>query len=1002
MADSLTIGGQVELLGLVASTIPACSGAIFSLAPGHSLSSAVNTSTVQAALALDGERPVGRRASNRTPVLPIVIHVPEVTATGATARALLAGAREVLARLVDQPDFQLIWTRDGGLPMVLDCYQASQFDRDHSILRDKALVSSLTITCTAQPFGRSDVPVVTDFPLPIAGQTAPASPVTIDNYSSVPVAGWTQSTLGPGGNSAFFTVAPAVRGTATYARTGLAPLNLTGEAGLTVWAGFGSSSFYPFFGLRRGGPVTFTFTLTDGTHTARRHITRRVYLSNNSVGPIWQKIRLPIPSGSSINLAAVTGYTITVSNERAGSLAYSDVYLSQLTAVPVPTAGAVTPTAGTVWDLAGLEGSARAGISLQVQQPAGVLQQVTKVLTTVGPVAMLVPADCTVIQAGGALGPGGKGSRSTSSGAYAGAPGGEGSWEFGLRVTPGDLITGNIAHGGQSNSGAAGDTTLTIGGVTITGHGASNRADGVTGALAGTGTATYTPIEKLTGQAGGFEGGIGNWTGVTNAGVAPTAVNPRSGAGALRVTSVAGGDMIAGGCTTASILTSGWGSWGLSAVVVKGFCRAVTTGRSFQVGAEFYDVNGVSLGQLFGGSATSVTTGYTAAATANLTAPGGSRWARPLVKVLATGGAAEGHTFDDLSLVTGQSWAGGSGAAQSGGAAGGGGGVGGNTGVGSNGTAPNGGAAGSGSPSSGKGGKGQGSSSFGTGGKGGTPGGGGAGANAGLLAQVLDGGFGGDGGLSLAFQQRAAFKYLVIHRPGFDAPDTFTPFVTIPPTDTPDGLTEYAIPSLVPGSNARFGSPATPSTFTIYAVSAGWHNPGAARNVTVQMNQYEQNGGSVYVSPISRNVTPNNLTPAGLSPLVRLGELTLPGTAMPDDNVNAYFTATIDSDDALDQFQEIIFLDTQGTSVVVQSPVAYSTYWVDEPVGGQLLGNVMASQFDRNDAVSMLAYADCSGPPLNIDPLGNQTLFVYVADAGALAPSLRMLHFPRWLQDRLA
>lgn len=999
MTDSLIIGDSVELMKDDAiSTIPACAGALFQLQPGYDLSAPQATSAQVASLVLDGERPIGRRSSNRVISLPIKITAPGLA--GAAGRAVLAAAREVLARMADQDTFHLVWTRDQGLPLVLDCFRATATTPTYDPLMDQQLVSLVVIDATASPFGRSDVPTEVDFPDTLPGRTPPPAAVSVDDFSVVTGnPGWTASPLGPGGQSAYWTAGGAARGSSTYTRTGLSK-DLTGLAGLAVWAGFGTAAYFPVFGLRRGGPVQFAFTITDNAgHSATRHVTRNIYLSNSAVGPVWSRVRLPLPFTAAIDYAHITAYSITVSNEQPGSLAYTDAYLSGFAAVPTPVANAVAPTAGKVYDLAGIKGSARSAMSLQLMQPAGTLQQVTKLSTTVGPFAMLVPADCTVIQAAGSLGPGGKGSRSTSSGGYAGAPGGEGSWEFGIPVTPGDLITGTIVRGGQSNSGAAGNTVLTIGALTITGHGALNRADGVTGVLAGTSTATYTPAQKMTGDASTFDTSIANWTGVTNCSVARTTVNPRSGPGALQVTSTAGGDMVAGSCLTANILTQGIGTWGLSTVPLQGFARAVSTGRSFQLGAEFYDVAGASLGQLFSSSTSDVTTAYTAAGgPPSLTAPAGARWLRYLVKVLATGGAAEVHKFDDLTIQTGQSWPGGSGAAISGSTAGGGGGVGGNTGPGSNGAAPAGGAAGSGSPTSGKGGTGRTNTSFGQGAKGGTPGGGGAGAQAGLLAQILDGGFGGDGGLSLTFRQRPSMQTLVIHRPGFDAPDEYSPFVPVPPSDVPDGTTEYLMPQLVPGSNARFGSVGKPSTFRVFAVSAAWNNPSAQRVITVTVNHYEQNGGSVYATTVTRTVTPSTDLD---SPLVDMGTVTLPDHSMPDDNTNAYFTATITDNNTADDFQDILFIDTMGSTVIIESPTAYSAFWIDEPTADQEVGNVMASQFDRSDAVSVLAYADVSGPPLHVDPLGNQSLLVYCADPGMAAPAVKMTYWDHWLLDRL-
>src|SRR5580698_1391263 len=115
MADSLIIAESLELIGQpggVASTNPLCPGAIFRLlAPadalassGYSLGAPQPTTDIVGSLLLDGERPFGYRASNRTIVLPIRIIAP-------TFQVLIA-AREVLLQGVDKQTWTLRWTRD--------------------------------------------------------------------------------------------------------------------------------------------------------------------------------------------------------------------------------------------------------------------------------------------------------------------------------------------------------------------------------------------------------------------------------------------------------------------------------------------------------------------------------------------------------------------------------------------------------------------------------------------------------------------------------------------------------------------------------------------------------------------------------------------------------------------------------------------------------------------------------------------------------------------------
>src|SRR5215470_17236986 len=110
MADSLQIAGGIELIGYAVSTIPICAGAMFTLQPGYDLGVPQPTTDFVAAMVLDGERPFGRRASNRQITLPIEIQAPSFQ--------ILTAAREVLLSLVDAQTWTLTWTRDGSnLPL---------------------------------------------------------------------------------------------------------------------------------------------------------------------------------------------------------------------------------------------------------------------------------------------------------------------------------------------------------------------------------------------------------------------------------------------------------------------------------------------------------------------------------------------------------------------------------------------------------------------------------------------------------------------------------------------------------------------------------------------------------------------------------------------------------------------------------------------------------------------------------------------------------------------
>src|SRR6202041_3037375 len=121
--DSLILANEIELWGHpggVPSVNPMCPGAIFSVMPGFDLNAPQPTTDYTGQLQTDGERPFGTRAANRLITLPIRVTAP----TGDWS--VLAGARELLLQLLDQPFFSLQWTRRQSpedtmaYPLILD------------------------------------------------------------------------------------------------------------------------------------------------------------------------------------------------------------------------------------------------------------------------------------------------------------------------------------------------------------------------------------------------------------------------------------------------------------------------------------------------------------------------------------------------------------------------------------------------------------------------------------------------------------------------------------------------------------------------------------------------------------------------------------------------------------------------------------------------------------------------------------------------------------------
>ncbi len=278
----------------------------------------------------------------------------------------------------------------------------------------------------------------------------------------------------------------------------------------------------------------------------------------------------------------------------------------------------------------------------------------------------------------------------------------------------------------------------------------------------------------------------------------------------------------------------------------------------------------------------------------------------------------------------------------------------------------------------------------------GTGGGGGGGSPAGSSGSVV---FGRGGMVQLTYTSTLpGFQTLIAHRPPVTAPDSLLPFVSPSPSDVPDGTTFYPVGSLVPGVNARFAG-----TYTVVLVAWSWDTPTAARSISVGVTQNEQPGGATYYTQVNvPALVPSTLpvcsgTNANYGPLVVLGELTLPVQDLPQDNKNANFVVSISDSNTLDRFMDVLFLDTLGSTVLIQSPTVYANMGADAPPVDRDLGLIWGSLYDRDDAVSILDRATVAGGPITVDPDGNPHLLVYAAEG---APNCQMTYHPAWWLDR--
>jgi hypothetical protein len=529
VADSLLVASTIELIGAeggVPSTLPQCAGAVFTVDQELDMGAPQPVVDIVQSLVLDGERPYGTRASNRTVTLPVQI--------SASDRLTLAAAREALLELIDQQTWTLTWTRDGGLPLVLDCFRANPSKPAYNLVDDKQFYATLTIEFQALPYGRSDTSSQLSFGSPLTGSIAPPSPVTLDNYSSVSGTDWSQSTqhiIGP--DSARWDGSEDESQPYAFYEASVGPADLTGLTALSVWAGFGSD-FYYFYYYFGSPPVTFSWTLTDGSgNTISFGTTRSVTVGATGDTPAWKQITAKIPQVSGFDYTTVSAYSVTITNFAGGggqALQFLVAYLDDLTANP-PTFGSAPGIRGAIYTLFGINGTSHAPLSLQFQQPP-VSVPTTVTLTGSGMWTSPV-AEAAVSGTGGS----GAGAGLTGSGHGGGAGAGAFAEEPALALTIGNAYPYSVGAAGTQgsspvNGGAtsfAGDdtTVLAAGGLSA----AQNSSTGARGGAAGANTVAYAGGNGANGTGSGGGGG-GQAASATGQGLSATGTaGAGSGAG---------------------------------------------------------------------------------------------------------------------------------------------------------------------------------------------------------------------------------------------------------------------------------------------------------------------------------------------------------------------------------------------------------------------------------------------------------------------------------------
>jgi len=1061
IANSVEVLGGGQL-----SQDPLCQNAMFRLQPGADPGAPQPTTDFVASLLLDGERPFGRRSGNRTIKLPIWITAPDRRTLAAAREVLEQAIDQDQFTITWTRDpgpggtpLPMILDCYRAQPTTRTFSPRTE----QQLIGEQI---TLTIPAMPYGRSDTQQQIAFASPVPASPPPPPAPVIldTFATIASPQCSQGTQCIVGPytacwdpddprvgdpGGQ-----VTPFVYGPAVFT----SPQNLAGLPSLQLWAGFGSRYYQNLEYRGRHHGVRFAVTLTDISGNQLSFSRSRVWLpvSQTAQAPVFSRVTIPIPQTSTaFNYAQVASWQMTVTNRLypRPRLGWVTCYLDHLQAIP-PSTQATPVTRGFVYTLQGLVGTARAPLSLTFQQPPGAGTVTT--LSSAGPGTYTVPAG-TAWGKVEATGGGGAGATMTVSGVGPGGAGAEYAAEPVFPMSAGQQIPYSVGAGGQPGASPVPGLPSIFGPgpsgpMTVIGNGGASAGENSSAAVPGaSGSGNLVENPGGAGRAnpaatvGGGGGSAGSATGpgLSGIGAANVAYTSHGSSnwtclpGVFLVYAETWGAGGGGGVGTGSGSSQGAAGGG-------GEYRAawvpVTPGNLYPVVVGQGGLGGTTSGASGAAGTQSSFTGDSGDQVVAYPGGGGAggHWGRSGGGYGGWGGiglfgfpGGQGGPAYPFSGGGGSCAApncagnpGGSpyGAIGPPGAGGGGQGSGAGTGNGTPGAAPGGGGGGtySGSYVAGNGADGMvrltfqsagapttaGGLAVGTGGAGGAgggspgtagtsgsaPGGGGGGADSG--GTTVAGGVGATGLIKVTPYSPQPFKSLIVHRPPLGAPKSFQPLVSVGGgSDAPDGTHQYVMPQLLPGVQADFSG-----TYTVYLVAASWNGSGA-RTITVTVTQAEYGGGATYTtSTIPVTVTPSQV----VNGILTAGVLTLPVKQLAPDNTAGYFSVSVTDTNTSDRFYDAIFLDTQGSTIVINEPSSgYISYYVDEPDPVVTVGNIMGSQIGRPGAISVTDNAVISGPPMAIEPTdGDCILFAYSADG--VAPSIAVSYSPRWFFDRYA
>jgi hypothetical protein len=491
-SDSLVLDGQIELMGgqqgvqcMIPELLdangqgptfrilapPSMNSSAFGYESSYDLNAPQPTQDVVASMLLDGERPFGARASNRTMTLPVVIF-----GTYAGGMAQVLKAREYLMSVIDQSVWQIKWTAaDTGLPLIFDAfralpsvplygfnYSAGGAATGQTIGRPNYPIAMITLSVQALPYGRSDIdgiqsPLIANslanYPVP------PASALTVDAFGTSPpaVTGWNYDTTTPPpqytGHSVHWSAPRPVKQpypSAVWSRTLGSPVNITGLPVLSLQFGQSYDTQWPASPSFQSN-VTLYWTLTDSSARTLSFSTtyKKVTWGANPTAPKWTAVNAAIPQGKAFGYSAVTAYKVTVTNwSGSGYNAYVRMHcwLNNIVANPPTVQNPVSPR-GNLYNLFTLPGTARSPVSIQCQLPASA--SIVKEITTPASGNWIVPPGVYTVAAE-AWAAGGAGAATSLARALCGGGGGGGEYagEPAMSVLPGAQVPWSIGGSG--------------------------------------------------------------------------------------------------------------------------------------------------------------------------------------------------------------------------------------------------------------------------------------------------------------------------------------------------------------------------------------------------------------------------------------------------------------------------------------------------------------------------------------------------------------------------